>query len=201
MNVANKLLNLPFFYKLSQLIFAPGAQTLLNRRLRQVVCSLPNAKKLLDVGCGPSSWLWNLDLSPFGLDISHEYSKAFQNSGGSSTTGSASFMPFHNRVFDGVWCIGVLHHLKDTEAMQAIQEMIRVCQSGGYIIILDAVLPANRLNRPIAVLVRSMDRGKYMRSQKAYLELLPKHLFWQVQRFTYTLNGLEMLQCVAKKNK
>ncbi len=199
MNVINKLLDFPLIYKLSQLIFAPGAQTLLNHRLGKLTTSLPRAKTLLDVGCGPSSWLWNANLSPVGLDISHESSRAFLNKGGAAITGSATMLPFHDNVFDGVWCIGVLHHLQDEEARQAIQEMLRVCQRGGYIVIQDAVLPISRLLRPIAALVRSIDRGRNMRSQQELLALLPQHHTWEVHRFTYTLNGLEMLECVAKK--
>ncbi len=199
MNVASKLLDFPFIYKLSQLIFAPGAKILLNRQLKRIMASLPKAKILLDVGCGPSSWLWKVNLSPVGLDISYEYSRAFFSKGGPAITGSASLMPFHNNAFESVWCIGVLHHLQDSEARQAILEMLRVCQPGGYIIIQDAVLPVSRSKRPIAALVRSMDRGRYMRSQKDILTLLAEKHSWDVRRFTYALNGLEMFECITKK--
>lgn len=199
MSVASKLLDSPFVYKLAQLFFAPGAQTLLNRRLEHLIDVLPNADNILDVGCGPSSWLWNVNLTPVGLDISYEYSRAFLGNGGLAITGSASLMPFPNNVFNGVWCIGVLHHLQDTEARQAILEMLRVCQPGGYIVIQDAVLPVSRLQRPVAALVRAMDRGLYMRSQKHIFALLPEEQYWETSRFTYALNGLEMCECVTKK--
>jgi len=154
---------------------------------------------MLDVGCGPSSWLWKIDARPIGVDISFPYSQAYHQTDGTAVTGSATELPFTGNIFDSVWTIGVLHHLPDPEARQMILEMHRVCKPGGYIAVFDAVLPCSPWRRPLAYLVRKLDRGKFMRIQSELEALLPARFSWSVSRFTYAINGLEMLLCWNKK--
>jgi ubiquinone/menaquinone biosynthesis C-methylase UbiE len=136
---------------------------------------------------------------PIGLDISFLYSAVYQASGETAITGSATELPFTDNIFDSVWTIGVLHHLPDPEARLMILEMHRVCRPGGYIAVFDAVLPCSPWRRPLAYLVRKLDRGKFMRTQSELEALLPDRLPWTVNRFTYAINGLEMLLCWNKK--
>ncbi len=195
------LLEQPLFYRLSQMVFAPGAEYLLGQRLQQVAESLPLSGRLLDVGCGPSSWLWKVGAKPVGLDISPQYSITYHKGREPAITGSALDLPLCDDSFDGVWCIGVLHHLPTAAARQAVQEMLRVCRPGGFIAVLDAVLPISPWRRPLAYLVRRLDRGRYMRSQAEFEDLFPHREQWSVTRFTYSVNGLEMAMCVYRKPK
>jgi SAM-dependent methyltransferase len=190
-----QLLDHPAIYRLSQFVFAPGAERLLARHLEKLTQQLSITGRILDVGCGPTSWLRKVGGHPVGLDISLPYSVAYQKGGGTAVTGSAVGLPFASSSFDGVWSIGVFHHLPDSMVRQALEEMIRVCAPGGHVVVLDAVLPQSWF-RPIASLVRRMDRGKFMRSQAALEALLLDRPSWSVSRFTYTVNGLEMLCCV-----
>lgn len=194
-----RLLEHPLAYRLSQLIFAPGATRLLVRRLDRLARQLPISGRLLDVGCGPASWLWQVGGHPLGLDLSFPYSLAFKNAGGIALTGSATALPLADSSFAGVWSIGLLHHLPEDAARQAIEEMLRVCKEGGYVAVLDAVLPVSPWQRPVAHLVRTLDRGRFMRSQTELVSLLPERAGWEINRFTYTLNGLEILCCVCRK--
>lgn len=189
------LLDHPAIYRLSQLIFAPGAERLLVRRLDRLTRQLSVNGCILDVGCGPSSWLRKLGGHPVGLDICQPYSAAYLKGGGMAVTGSAISLPFATSSFDGVWSIGVFHHLPDAMVRQAMAEMMRVCTPGGHVVVLDAVLPQSWC-RPIASLVRRLDRGKFMRNKAALENLLLDRPCWSVSRFTYTVNGLEMLCCV-----
>ena len=193
-----ELLDRPAIYRLSQLIFAPGAERLLRRRLERLLTQVPITGRVLDVGCGPTSWLQKIGGHPVGLDISLPYSVAYHKGGGTAVTGSAVGLPFASSSFDGVWSIGGFHHLPDTMVHQAMTEMIRVCAPGGHVVMLDAVLPQSWC-RPLASLVRRLDRGKFMRSQAALEDLLLDRPSWSVNRFTYTVNGLEMLCCACRK--
>ncbi|HCC54456.1 MAG TPA: hypothetical protein DEQ20_05970 [Desulfobulbaceae bacterium] len=193
------LLEHPLGYHLSQLVFAPGAKRLLTEQLRKTAQTLGFAGLVLDVGCGPASWLWKVGGHPVGLDLSFAYSSAFKNAGEIALTGSATALPFANSSFAGIWSIGLLHHLPKEAARQAIQEMLRVCRKGGYVAVLDAVLPTSPWQRPVAHLVRKLDRGRFMRKQTELVSLLPERTDWEINRFTYTLNGLEVLCCVWHK--
>lgn len=189
----------PWCYQLSQVIFAPGAEYLLGRRLRKAVQALPLSGAILDVGCGPSSWLWKVGGRPMGLDICPQYSAAYHKMGAPAITGSALALPLSDNSVDGVWSIGVLHHLPESAARLAVREMLRVCRPGGYVAVLDAAMPVSPWRRPMAYLVRRLDRGKFMRSQSAFEGVLPGRGQWSVDRFTYAANGLEMVMGVYQK--
>ncbi len=193
------ILERPWCYRLSQVIFAPGAEYLLGQRLRQATQVLPLSGRILDIGCGPSSWLWKLGAKPVGLDICPQYSVAYHKTGEPAMTGSALALPLSDNSFDGVWSIGVLHHLSENAARLAVQEMMRACRPGGYVAVLDAAMPVSPWRRPQAYLVRRLDRGTFMRSQLAFEGLLPDRGRWSISRFTYAVNGLEMVMGVFHK--
>jgi ubiquinone/menaquinone biosynthesis C-methylase UbiE len=189
------ILEQPWIYRLAQLLLAPGADRTLTRELASLLRSLPSSQRLLDIGCGPRSWLSHVGLHPVGADFSHQYIATFVRDGGPGVVASADWLPFAAGSFDGVWSIGVLHHLSDAQVRQAIDEMLRVCRPGGYVAVLDAVMPRHSLLRPLAALIRRMDRGRYVRQQQQFERLLPDRGRWVVERRPYSLNGLEIVVC------
>ncbi len=201
MRLLYNLLESPLLYRMVQLCFAPGAEKLLTKALSELSASLPTAGKILDVGCGPSSWLWKVGRKPIGFDLSHSYTTVFSQSGNVAVTGSCFNLPFIDNSFAGVWCIGVLHHLSDTEVRHSVGEMLRVCRPGGHVVILDAVLPEPLWKRPVAAIIRRLDRGKYMRTENRLKSLMPEQLRFQSKRYTYTYTGLEMFETVIVHTK
>jgi ubiquinone/menaquinone biosynthesis C-methylase UbiE len=185
----------PRVYQMLQSVLAPGAHKSVTRRITELIRRMPQGHSILDVGCGPASWLWRADLHPVGLDLSLKYSMAFRDCGEPAVTGSAADLPFPDRCFDGVWSIGLLHHLPDTVARQAVTEMLRVCKQGGYVAIMDAVLPEHSWHRPLAYMIRRADRGRFIRPQERLVSLLPRADAWMLERFTYALTGLELVDC------
>ncbi|BCL61009.1 hypothetical protein DGMP_17020 [Desulfomarina profundi] len=195
------ILNSPFVYQMAQNILAPGAQFILCRKLNNLHETLiAKPGPILDIGCGPASWLWKVNLKPIGLDIQHEYSNAFQQVTNVAVTGSALLLPFKKNSFGAVFSLGVLHHLKDNDVAVMVQEMLRVCRPGGNLVVMDAVLPQRKALRPLAELIRNLDRGQYMRHEEKIKDLLKPIGKWKFIRYTYTLTGLEMIQGTIKIN-
>jgi ubiquinone/menaquinone biosynthesis C-methylase UbiE len=184
--------NKPFFYRLHQVVFAPGANIYMKKIIQSLLPKMSNRKKILDVGCGPASWLFQFGLKPVGLDIDpnfiHEYKKYAE-----AYIGSADNLPFAENTFDSVWSIGLLHHLPTPMAQQAVKEMMKVCKKDGQVIIIDAVLPVSAIRRPLAWLTRKIDNGKFIRKSEENKKLFPDLKYWKIQRHTYAYTGLELL--------
>jgi ubiquinone/menaquinone biosynthesis C-methylase UbiE len=90
-----------------------------------------NGDKLLDVACGPGLLLKKAvekGVSACGIDISEvaiDLSKSFVPDA-ITTTGNSENLPFPNREFDFVTCIGSLERFLDTE--RSLNEMKRVAK-------------------------------------------------------------------------
>lgn len=192
-------LSIPAIYSLIQSIFGPRAKKDLYAKINQILGRLPSGRNILDVGCGPSSWLWQQDRHPIGLDFNFLYTKAFRAEGCECVTGSAETLPFLSSAFDSVWSFGLLHHLPDRIAKKAIKEIYRVTCPGGYCAIFDAVLPEPAWRRPLPQLIRKIDRGRYMRTQKEIESLLTRPMDWDCERFSYSLYRLEGIFCILHK--
>ncbi|MBU0605763.1 MAG: class I SAM-dependent methyltransferase [Candidatus Omnitrophica bacterium] len=192
------LLKEPLLYRLSQALLTPEAQKTIIKKISDILKDVPSARRLLDVGCGPSSFLWSLGLHPVGLDISEAYLQEYKNRKETAVTALADNLPFANGSFDGVWSFGLFHHLPDEAAHRCIGEMLRVCCPGGYIVIFDGVLPEKAWLRPMAWAIRRLDRGQFMRRQTNFERLLPIRNDWTCERVTYSYNGLEGLFCIYR---
>lgn len=190
-----RLLDAPWIYKTTQRFLSAGSEPTMMRKLRQMAGSVASGDRILDVGCGPASWLWRINLDPWGLDFTPAYIKTYCASGHRGVVGAAEALPFPARCFDAVWSIGLLHHLPDEAAGQAVSEMSRVCRSNGWVVILDAVMPSSAARRPLAYLLRRLDRGGYVRAEPSLRAIIRSAGGRTIseERLTYTLYGLELL--------
>lgn len=193
-----EVLNAPLIYRTAQFILGPGAEKRLLRQMEVVMQSHPAGRHILDIGCGPQSWLFHFGLKPVGLDLQPSYIDAYRAAGAEGIVGSAEKLPFPDNSFDSVWSIGLFHHVPDDITRRAIEEAIRVCKTDGNVVIFDAVYPAPMWRRPLAALIRKLDRGQHVRTQEAFTSILPGS-GWSVSRFTHTYTGLELLQLVLHK--
>ena len=194
-----RLLNIPWVYRLSQSLLAPGGEKELHSQIGQMVSFFSSGLRHLDVGCGPSSLFWKHGLDPVGIDLSYPYLLHFVKRGKQAVNGSCISLPFQTNTFDCVWSIGLLHHLPEYFARLAVNEMIRVTANMGHVVIVDNVLPQRRFHRPIAWLLRKLDRGRYVRDQNQLEKLLPDRPAWRCERFSYSLYNLECLRCMYQK--
>jgi ubiquinone/menaquinone biosynthesis C-methylase UbiE len=196
----NRLLDKPHLYNLSINLLALGFEKVFVDNIRSLRAQFPDSQTVLDIGCGPKSWLWQVGAHPIGLDLTYSYCKAFHEHTEPAVMGSASVLPFPSGSFEEVWSIGMFHHLSDTLAQQALDEMLRVCRSKGNVVIFDAVLPVRAWQRPLAYALRRADRGRFVRSQAAFELLLPQRLHWSVERVVYSRTGLEIVICQLLKS-
>ncbi len=159
------------------------------------------AGRRLDVGCGCDSWIAAAPGFTVGVDLDPARLKSYRRSG-SATTGiaaCATALPFPNHSFDQVWSFGLLHHLSGAQSHAALTEMHRVLNPHGRIFLLDAVLPESIRRRPLAALIRHLDRGRHLRSQTALQRLLEAAgANWTCRRVTYARTGLEALFCTSE---
>jgi len=200
-NSTYRWLELPWLYRVVQHLIASGPDRRFPRKIKEVATELPDARSILDVGCGPDSWLWEVDIHPTGLDLSPSYLATFRQRGGTAVAGSAAAAPFADGSFDGVWSVGLLHHLPDELVLQAVEEMRRVSPDDGYVVILDSVLPEPAWHRPVAWMLRKLDRGRYVRHQRQLESILVDRENWVCERFVYSLWGLEGLLCICRTSQ
>lgn len=188
-------MNGSIIYRCAQVLLAPGSERRIGKYARSIAEHLPSAGRLLDVGCGPFSRLWALGLHPVGLDLSAEYTASFRLKHEPVVNGSADNLPLLGKTFDGIWSFGLLHHLSDEAVHRVIGEAMRVRRPDGYIVIFDAVLPDSAWSRPLASIIRRIDRGHFMRRQEDIENILRSHGDWSCQRVDYAMTGLEGMFC------
>ena len=194
-----RILEIPAFYRLAQAVLAPGMARIVGDRLSGALAQVPAHATVLDVGCGPSSWLWQLGMKPVGLDMCHGYTKKFRDAGNLSVTASAAVLPFPADSFDLVFSFALLHQLPDAMARETIAEIVRATRVGGHVLLFDPVLPKTAWRRPLAWVLCKLDRGRFIRSQGQYESCVLGGPEWKTFRFTHSYLGTEGVLSVLQK--
>lgn len=187
------VLDFPLVYRAAGHLFAPMGAYNLGRKFERIFAERPEIEKVLDVGCGPRFLLEATGLALVGVDISEGYVRAIEAEGGEAYVAPCDALPFDTHSFDAAWTCGLFHHVPDDVAARAVEEMIRVTRPGGLVVVSDAVLPKRRVTRALALAIRKLDRGGYMRDEAALERLLPEGTPHTSERYTYALTGLENL--------
>jgi SAM-dependent methyltransferase len=117
--------------------YAEATRTLpLHAALSAFVERLDRGAPVLDLGCGAGRDLRALSLAGLravGLDASQPLVElAAEYSGCPVTLGDVRSMPFEDGTFAGVWASASLVHLQRGEISDALREVSRVLQPGGY---------------------------------------------------------------------
>ena len=99
--------------------------------------------RVLEVGCGSGCLLLAIKPSVkeiVGTDFSQAMLQHLEGSGVETHWCEANELPFPDASFDKVYCHGVVQYFPDEAyAIQAFDEMMRVCKAGGNVLIGDIV--------------------------------------------------------------
>ncbi len=208
------LLEIPFIYRLAQIILAPGFQQKLQPLHQKIFSEVTSS--VLDIGCGPKLTTPEPNGLLAGVDINESYIKSYSGSISKDAqiifnkstyrsrvgfVASADHLPFVDGSFDEARSNALFHHLPDKVANKTIQEMFRCVRPGGRLIIIDAVWPLKNWRRPLAWLLLRLDRGSNVRSQEEMLTVVQEACPgpWKWERHTITYVGVEFLFLQLRK--
>jgi ubiquinone/menaquinone biosynthesis C-methylase UbiE len=118
---------------------------------------------ILDVGCGTGRYAGRWTCRYVGVDADERYlAFARRQYGGRFFRGDAARLAIRDGRFDAAFCVGVLHHLDDSAVRRTVGEMMRVCQPGGTLMMVEPLAPESGdgwLRRGLA----RLERGEYFR--------------------------------------
>jgi len=152
------------------------AYSLIQDRLGQL--TLPS-DLVLDAGCGTSEWatavvgkggrVIGLDSSPKMLRVGQRRMASLGGSGNLSLVcGDVGFLPFKERIFDGLMCLFVLSHLQDDCTAGFLRECGRVVRKDGWMLFLDS--RSSQLHLQEELQVRTLAGGEEYLVYKRYFE-------------------------------
>jgi SAM-dependent methyltransferase len=156
------------------LISRPGASSALREELYPELGSRP--LRVLDIGCGPAAF-WAryrnvTGISYVGIEPNRAYVEDARRQFAdielhAGTTGDVRDSV--HGTFDLVVLEGVLHHIDDSTAREALEFAAERLATGGRLVALDPVLLPRQ--NPVARMLARFDRGKHVRTLDGYREL------------------------------
>jgi ubiquinone/menaquinone biosynthesis C-methylase UbiE len=114
----------------------------LRKRVAFIVAHCPRGRGL-DVGCGTGTLAARLAQAGYemtGVDPSEGMLEVMRTRHPTveAVRGDGTALPFEDERFDLVYCVAVMHHIADPEAVRkTLGEMLRVARPGGRILIWD----------------------------------------------------------------
>jgi len=101
--------------------------------LREVIADQPSSARVLDAGCGPQSWPYDLrpDLRITGFDIKFPPGPPARSERVQVVRADLARLPFASARFDLTVCHYVLEHVTELEA--CCDELVRVTRPGGQL--------------------------------------------------------------------
>lgn len=181
------MLSNPFFYGWFQK--AVSRSRCPETWIRRYLCPVAG-ERLLDLGCGIGRILDHLPPADYwGLDSNPSYVRFAQKNFGHRARFICADLcdtpwPLQG-FFDRVMALGILHHLTDEQARLVLDHARRVMKPRAKLVTFDGCYEKGQ--SPIARVLLSMDRGKYVRTQEGY-ESLARSVFRQVS--THMERGL-----------
>lgn len=171
-------------------------------RIRDEFLRIEPGQRVLDIGCGPADIVAHLPtgIEYHGFDAEPNYIEAARARFGSRGSFAVRIVA-PNAVddigmFDVVMSLAVLHHLTDLEADILFASAAKVLRPGGRVITLDCAYVDGQ--HPIARLLASLDRGKYVRSPEGYVALARRHFEQAKATILHDLIAVPYTHCIVE---
>ena len=151
------------------------------RWLAKNVWKLKGGETVVDLGCGSGTVLEYMpsDIDYVGVDISESYIRAarkrFSERGRFFLGNVSDFLNQDDlpiRPADMVLSNGLLHHLPDDEVIEVLELTKRILKPNGRLVCLEATYLAHQAK--LSKWIVSTDRGRYVRSEQEWKELLSR---------------------------
>jgi 2-polyprenyl-3-methyl-5-hydroxy-6-metoxy-1,4-benzoquinol methylase len=134
-----------------------------------------NGARILDVGCGNATILNHLgNVEYLGIDKNPRCIETAQKNFGSradfNVLDISELTSQHDKCFDRIILIGVLHHLSDDQCTSLLDHCSRILVPSGFLVSVDPTITPkqNWFARKFAL----ADRGRFVRSPEMYKSLL-----------------------------
>lgn len=139
-------------------------------------------KTVLDVGCGTGALHEMFSGYYAGIDINFEYLKhARREVSRDFVRGDALALPVRSGIISLVFTFGLVHHLSRKERGILFQELWRVCAADGSILVMDGIIPSDRLN-VIGYALAKLDRGRYKVRKNEFIDMISEAFPYARQR-------------------
>ncbi len=127
---------------------------------------------VLDVGCGTGSLRSMFSGGYYGIDIHFDYlSHARRATNSHFIQGNALALPVQSGIISLVFSFGLVHHLSEEQRGTFYEEVWRICEPGGTILIVDGLIPSQALNLPGYALAK-LDRGPHKMRRKDFIAMI-----------------------------
>ena len=182
--VLRRLLNKGYFYGLFQDVVGDAN---IRRYFADNYLNVTPGAKVLDIACGTGRMIPFMPKVHYvGIDNNQNYLDTAR----SRFAGQYSFychsvsneIPLDLSEFDLVIGAGIVHHLNDEDNYRLFRLAYDALKTGGRFVTLDVCL--RRKQHYIARFMAHMDRGRFVRTQDAFLELAER-VFPVVDAFDY----------------
>ena len=163
---------------------------------------LSNARKVLDVGCGPGTNTRSFEQAEYlGLDWSPSYIDYASRRFGRKfiVADVCSYDPPPGVLYDFILVNSFLHHIDDDNSLRILSKLKDLLTKDGHVHILDLLMPENA---GVARLLAQWDRGDFARPVERWKDLFSVHFETVViEPFPLTAFGISLWHMVYFKGR